>query len=220
MGAVLTALAAIGIARAPWGDSRRRLTALLIVGGTILIAARFPGVARSAGALRLLYPLAALAVVMGADVVCAAPRTAAALLLAAVFVDTGVRGGVYAADLAGEAGARNTRAAAADWIDANVPSGANIGLLRFPEPAHTPPFRWDRYRLSIFESTAALAERETPEWIVARRAAWDVLERSFRNRYDEVREFPSARWGWAETRDDSFFADAGMIVLRRSSRPR
>lgn len=220
LGLALGSLAAAGTARALFADPRRRLLALLILGGGILVLGRFPEFAALTSSLRLHYGCAALAVVLAVDLIFALPRPAAALLLAAALVDTGARGAVYFVNLRREAGPASTRAAAADWIDANVPAGSEIGLTRYPEPSHTPPFRWDRTRLSIFERPELAADRP-PEWFVGDSRELAGLERAVPNRYDEVRVFRAAAPFGREPDDDSFFANASMTILRlRAGAPR
>ena len=215
LGPVLTALAAAGVLRGLFADARRRVLSLLVIGGGLLVLLRFPQFVAESGELRLHYATAALAVLLGADLLSSLPRPFAALLLAAALADTGLRGGVYLENLRREAGPDATRPAAADWVDANVPAGARVGLLLSPEPSRTPPLRWDRVRLVMFDSPKALDAAKLPEWIVAHRGRWDALDADFRKRYDEVRAFAPFGLAWAEPCDDAFFANAGMVVLRR-----
>ncbi|MEK7382202.1 MAG: hypothetical protein AAB262_02840, partial [Elusimicrobiota bacterium] len=190
--------------------------ARLALGGIFVVLLRFPEISAGTGCLRLYYPAAALGVLFAADLLSALHSPAlAGLLLAGVLADTGLRGAVYLENLRREAGPSSTKALAADWVDANIQAGASVGLLRYPEPAHTPPFRWDRLRLVVFESFRDLKARPVPEWIVASASGWDAVDEGLRSRYDEARSFAPARLLWAAPRDDSFFADAGMTVQRR-----
>lgn len=220
LGLALASLAAAGVVRALFADGRRRALALLILGGGLLVFCRFPQFAGEVSSLRLHYAAAALAVVLAADFLAAFPRPAAALLMAAVLADTGLRGGVYLENLSRAAGKGDTRAAAADWIDAAVPDGATVGLLRYPEPAHTPPFRWDRVKLVVFGSTKGVPEKSLPDWFVAGRAGWDALGPEFTGNYETVRDFAPARLLWAAPRDESFWPNSEMLVLRRAGAAR
>ncbi|OGR73652.1 MAG: hypothetical protein A2X40_07925 [Elusimicrobia bacterium GWC2_65_9] len=216
LGAALAALAAAGLARALFQDACRRAAALLALGGIAVVLLRFPEISASTGSLRLHYPVAALGVLFAADLLSALPSPAlAGLLLAGALADTGLRGAVHLENLRREAGPSSTKTLAAGWVDANIPAGASVGLLRYPEPAHTPSFRWDRLRLVVFESSRNLEARPAPEWVVASASGWDALDEGLRNRYDEAQSFPPARLLWAAPRDDSFYADAGMTVRRR-----
>lgn len=219
LGIILTVLAGAGLLRGLISDAKRRALSLLALLGLCIVLSRFPHLASGIGSLRLHYPIAALSVALAADLLAAAswPRLAA-LVLAAALVDTSLRGIVYLENLRRGAGPRATRSLAASWVDANIPAGAEVGLLRYPDPAATPPFRWNRLRLTIFESPQDLARRIPPEWIVAATAGWHSLDEEWRKRYEEIQRFPPAHWAWARPLDDNFFANAGMSVLRRQSR--
>jgi hypothetical protein len=214
-GALWTAAA---FASAAWavrrGGARRALGALFLL-GFVLVWRRFSEWAISPASLRFAYPLVGVGCALIADAACALPLAPlGGVLLALVLVDVGARGGAVAANLAAEAGPASTRAAAADWIDAHVPDGAEVGLARFPEPAHTPPFRWNRLKLVVFENAAALGAR-TPEWLVVDAGGAEGLGPDLRARYDEAASFPARSFLWATPHDDALFANEGMLVLRR-----
>ncbi len=218
LGWALSALAAAGVLRALAAGPKRRLLGLLVLGGVLLVLLRFPGSGAQVGMLRLHYAAAAVAVLLAADFAAALPRPAAAIVLAAALAETGLRGAVYLDNLARESGPRATRTAAADWIDARVPAGASVGLLRYPEPPHAPPFSWSRVRLVVFETPADLRPDRLPDWIVAETREWDGLDAGFRRRYAVAADFPAARLAGLAPVDESFYADAGMVVLRRAGR--
>lgn len=216
LGWALSALCMAGVTRGLFADPKRRALAALTVIGGLLVLGRFSNFAGTIGAMRLVYASAALAVVLAADFVASLPRPAAALVLAAALAETGLRGTVYLDNLRREAGPRSTRVAAADWIDANIPAGASVGLLRYPEPPHTPPFRWDRVGLVAFSTPEDLDGTTPPEWLVARETSWNELDPSFRSNYSVASAFPSSSPAGVAPNDDSFFANAGMLVLRRA----
>lgn len=219
LGPILTVLAVVGTLRALGVDARRRALAVLVLGGCLLTVARFPHFMKDASGLRLAYPLAALGVFLAADALASLPRVAAALLFAAALGDAGLRGSVYLLNLSRGAGPDSNFTRMADWIDANVPAGEEVGLLRYPEPAHTPPFRWDRVRLVVFERADALGERR-PEWIVASARGWEELEPSFRTDYEEAVRFDAASLLGILPRDGSFFLNGGAVALRRRASSR
>lgn len=195
-------------------DRRARALAALAALGGVLLWIRFSPLGGGESALRVHYAPFALACVLGGLLAARLPRPAAAALLALALAESSARALPYYANMAAASGARATRERAADWIDANIPAGAAVGLPRFPEPPHTPPFRWSRVALEIFETPEALGARP-PEWIVAHRRAWDGLGEGFRARYAEAADFPpAAPLGLAPT-DEHFFVNAGFVVLRR-----
>lgn len=218
VGLLSSLLLAAGVIAGLRADDRRAraLAALTALGGALLWI-RFSPLGGGESALRVHYAPFALACVLGGLLVARLPRAAAAALLTLALVESSARGLPYYANMAASAGPAATRERAADWIDANVPAGAVVGLLRFPEPPHTPPFRWNRVALRIFDKPEALGA-DLPEWIVAHRRGWDGVEESFRKRYDEAADFPPlAPLGLAPT-DEHFFVNAGFVVLRRAGR--
>ncbi len=199
-------------------DRRRRALALACAGGAALLWLRFSEGAGSESGLRIFYGPFALACALAGAALAERPRAVFALFLAAALAESGLRSAVYLENLSLGAGPRSARSAAADWIDANVPAGAEVGLLRPPEPSHTPPFRWERVALTIFESTGALSGAAPPEWVVASDSDLKPLADWTAPRYEIAAEFsPACRLGICPT-DDSFFANIGMTVLRRRSR--
>lgn len=214
LGVALSSLAAIALVRALFVGGPRRLIALVVLGGGVLVLGRFPEFAGMISSLRLHYAGAALAVVLAADFLASLPRPAAVLLAAAALLDAGARGGVYLENLRREAGPSSTRTLAADWIDANIPAGAEVGLWRYPEPAHTPPFRWDRVKLVVLEKPAEAAGHE-PEWFVGDSREVSGLQAALPGRYEAVQVFPAAAPFGRAPEDDSFFANADMTVYRR-----
>jgi hypothetical protein len=214
LGVALGSIGALALARGIIVDKSRRLLALLVIGGSLLILGRFPEFAASTSSLRLHYANAAIIVVLAADLLSLFPRPTFLVLCVAVLADVGWRGLAYMQNIRLESGATSTRTLAADWIDQRIPKDSTVGLLRYPEPAHTPPFSWNNYRLIVFEATKDLIGHPLPEWIVARRGGWDALTDDFRGRYEEISDFPSAHMLGLQPRDDSFFANAGMMILR------
>ncbi len=70
----------------------------------------------------------------------------------------------------------STRDRAGEWIMANVPAGAEVALLRLPQPSNSAAFRWNRYRLHVYEPPvfAALpASAPLPEWLVLVHPSYD-----------------------------------------------
>jgi dolichol-phosphate mannosyltransferase len=214
-GLVLVLTAAAACAAAVRRGPERAALALLTAGGTVAMWARFPDWAGDPASLRFVYPLVGVACVLAADAALSLrPRVLGALLTAALLADTGLRGAVALESLGLETGPRATREAAGRWIDAHVPPGEEIGLARFPEPAHTPFFRWNAHPLVVFETPEALGGK-APRWLALDEAAARSLADWTKGRYEVAADFPRPGLLWARSRDGSFFADEGMVVLKR-----
>ena len=104
----------------------------------------------------------------------AAIRRGVVLLL--VVGDTARRAAGVLEPLSADSGAASTRARAGEWIDANIPAGASVGLTRYPAPSYTPSFRFDRHKPCYLNPPAA---RARPASGLDRRG----FSRSARNRH-------------------------------------
>ncbi|MCX5797435.1 MAG: glycosyltransferase [Elusimicrobia bacterium] len=217
LGSVLYAAAAMALLIAlVRPEPRRRILALMFVVGfgvLWLFIARFWGFA-GPGMVRFFYPFWGLACLLAADLICAAkiPGWIRVLLLAAAFADSGLRSWVYLQNFHLDAGPYSTRLQAADWIDAHIPAGASIGLTRYPQPAHTPPFRYDRYRLVIFERPEFLKLGQRPEYLVT--DAGNRPELAPLTEYRMIQAFESYRLAWVGV-DDTNFANISFFIYGR-----
>lgn len=194
------------------GGDRRRLAAVavLLAGLVFVRFAEF----NDAGSIRLyLLPLA-LGVVLAVDLLGAANKVICAVLLAACFGDTGVRGLAQLKAFGREASGTAARYQAADWLEANASAGDSIGLLRYPEPSSTPPIPFHRYRLVLADDPGVLVE-EGPRWLVADEVRRTFMDSAARNGYDLAAQFPPARLLWAASADASAFADPGFFVWKK-----
>ncbi len=216
MGPLLAALALAGVMAAPFRQGRRALAAIFW-GLGFLLWLRFSGFASDTGALRLYYPLVALGCLLGADLLVRAPSALRLAVLAAVLCDTGLRGAVYLENMRLDSGPRSARARAADWINANIPAGAAVGLVRFPEPSSVPPFRYDRYRLVLFSSPEVLPPGRAPRYIVVDDAGKALVDNWAKKDYDVVARFVPRQAGWARMTDTASFVNSGMFIYRRKT---
>ncbi len=213
-GAATAVLLAAGTLSGLLGRDRRlRALAVAVLGGSFLLWLRFAAADESL--LRIFTGPFALACSLGAALAWRLPKPAAAVAVLLALGESGARAAPYLADLRAGASGSSTREAAADWIDARVPAGARLGLSRFPEPAHAPPFRWDRLSLVFFETPAALGS-ERPEWLAYPVDAWAREDSAFRAGYETAAVFPRRSALGRTATDPSFYANAGMVVLRRS----
>lgn len=220
MGPVLYACALIGAAAALRRGGARRFLALAVAGTFAVLWLAFGKVysfGLSGSGIRYYYPLFPLACVLAADWLDSLRRHAPlpALLAAAALIDTGARGTVYLANMSADTGPRATRAAAADWIEAHVPSGASVGLPRYPAPPYTPRFRYNKYRLVVFQTPEALDAGRLPDYVVLDAEARQAMESSLLGRYALVESFDPIRLGWARVTDPGFYANAAVAVYRR-----
>ena len=214
LGGLLTLLIAIGVVRGLFRGPSRRALSVVCAGGLILVLARFASFAGDVGALRLHYSALALSVVLAADFVFSLPRPFAWALSFAVLLGTGLRGGVYLKNLAHEAGPDSTRSVAAAWIDAHIPAGASVGLADFPVPAYTPPFRWDRLKLVVFQNPAK-PDGRLPDWFVGGAPAADAFDAAASGLYEVAQRFPSETLAGFQVLDGAFYANNDVVVLRR-----
>ncbi|MBI2385857.1 MAG: hypothetical protein HYV14_07575 [Elusimicrobia bacterium] len=116
---------------------------------------------------------------------------------AIVLAGLACQGFSYAYNFSLGEGARSNHFLSGEWIEKNVPEGAQIGLLRYPQPSNSPFFRYDRYRLKFIEPglAASLPEAQLPRWLALtvpdyddRPALAPVL-----SRYERRAVFPRAR---------------------------
>jgi len=125
-------------------------------------------------------------------------RPAAAAALALTLAYTLLSGATYAHNFAADSGDSSTHARAGAWIEANVPPGSAIGLLRLPQPSNAPYFRYDKYELRLIESAhlfATLPPASLPPYAVVTSPDYDDRPGMEPNlsRYELAAEFPRAK---------------------------
>lgn len=221
MGFFLYAAAATGALLSITKNSNRRLiVGILFIGviSTDLFLSRTSWNSQmNISSLRLFYPLIGLACLLGSDLIMSFPVIPRNLALTIILIDTGMRGGVYLKNMSLDSGIDSTRSEAATWINAHIPSDSQVGLSRYPEPAHTPPFRYDHYHLVIFQNVADL--KLPPEYLVIDHAARKNIALWTKKNYALIKSFEPVSIGWATVRDDSFFANTGIYIYKRSGLP-
>lgn len=126
-------------------------------------------------------------------------------------------------NLAADRPGRSTREAAGDWLEAEVPAGASLGLLRLPQPSNAPTFRWDRYRLVFIEPAvfAALPDSEpAPEWLVLASPSYDdrpLVGAALARRYELARAFQPAGPAALRPPDGQAWGNPPIAIYRRKS---
>jgi hypothetical protein len=98
---------------------------------------------------------------------------------------------------------RSNHFLAGEWIEQNVPEGAEIGLLRYPQPSNSPFFRYDRYRLKFIEPTLAgsLRDAQLPRFLALTIPDYDdrLVLGPVLSRYELLASFPRGKlFPWVE----------------------
>ena len=217
MGWLLLMAAAVAFLAAACRPGWRRTVALVMTVCFLVLWSRFAGFSADAGALRLYYPLVALACLLVGDFIGALPwpTSAQIVVLALLLLDGGMRSAAVLRNLSLAAGPRSNQALAADWIEANVPPGSQLGLVRFPEPSHVPPLRFDRYRLRLFERPEDVAPGQEPEYLLVDDQGRALIDNWAQNKYDALVSFLPPGVLWARLNDGSAFINGGVFVYRR-----
>ncbi|MBN1446035.1 MAG: glycosyltransferase family 39 protein [Candidatus Omnitrophica bacterium] len=78
---------------------------------------------------------------------------------------------LYSASYVKILGEKNTRTAAGEWINLNIPAGERIGLLEAPSPWRTPPFRFLDYKVAVVGEKEAI-DREKPDYFIVSEYQW------------------------------------------------
>jgi hypothetical protein len=96
--------------------------------------------------------------------------------LALALANLALAGTTYAYNFHADAGDRSTHVESGAWIEAHVPPGSSIGLLRLPQPSNAPYFRYDRYDLRFIERAdlfAVLPPAELPSYLAVTSPDYD-----------------------------------------------
>jgi hypothetical protein len=94
-----------------------------------------------------------------------------------------------------------------------IPEGTTLGLPRYPQPAHSPLFRFDRYHLVVFESLEHLSPGKYPDYLVTDFQGLDSA-RLARAGYVLAKEFRPYKLGWTDLTAEKFF-NTSIYIFRR-----
>lgn len=146
------------------------------------------------------------------------PWLIAALVAAAA--NLALAGATCAYNFHADAGDHSTHVESGAWIEAHVPAGASIGLLRLPQPSNAPYFRYDRYDLRFIASAplfAALPPAELPEYVATTSPDYDdrpAMEPNL-SRYELAAEFNRAQLvPWIKVDPTATTADPQIDLYR------
>ncbi|MBI5630329.1 MAG: glycosyltransferase [Elusimicrobia bacterium] len=218
LGPVLAAAMGLGVF---WGASRKgpgRILSCFFLGSFALIWLRLGGVPLDSSFLRLLYPLMGLGSALAAALLWRAPRGIRAGALALIFFTSGLESLVLLENMRRDGGPGSTWAQAADWLEAHVPAGESLGLARYPEPAHAPALRYDRYALSIFSRPEELPKGKLPNYLLLDEIGKAAIDNWAQKNYDGARAFSPWRALWSRPRDSAFFANQAIYIYHRHGR--
>jgi len=116
----------------------------------------------------------------------------------------------------------STRRLAGEWIEANVPRGAEIGLTRLPQPSNVPYFHWSLYRLRFFKTRtlAGLDPAALPERLVLASPSYSdhpALDPLLDARYVLEKSFPPRSLGWISPPLGESYANPLVEIYRKRS---
>ena len=145
--------------------------------------------------------------------------------LGMILANLAVAGTTYAYNFHADAGERSTHVESGAWIEAHVPPGSSIGLLRLPQPSNAPYFRYDRYNLRFIASAvlfAALPTAELPQYVVTTAPDYDdrpAMEPNL-SRYEVAAEFNRAQLvPWIKVDPTATTADPQIDIYRLKQAP-
>lgn len=217
MGPLLAALALAACAAAPLRPGRR-LVAFVFWSLSAALWLRFSSFAVGFDSMRFYYFPVALGCLLAADGIARAPKRLRLALAAVVLADTGLRGALYLENMRLDSGSQAARLRAADWIESYIPAGEKIGLVRFPEPSHTPPFRYDRYHLVFFSTPQDIPAGREPRYVVVDEDGRSLIDNLIKKDYDPIARFvPLQTLLWARLAAEASFVNGGTFVYRRRS---
>ncbi len=145
--------------------------------------------------------------------------------LALVLANLALTGSTYAYNFHADAGERSTHVESGAWIEAHVPPGSSIGMLRLPQPSNAPYFHYGRYDLRFIASAAFFAvmpAAELPQYLAVTSPDYDdrpAMEPNL-SRYELAAEFERSRIVPWITIDPTATTANPLIDIYRLKEPR
>ena len=169
LGYALTMAAFSGFVLALKSESKKRFFAVISMGGLLFLWFLLMfvwGFLNGSASVRFFYPFLGLFSLLAAEFF-VSERVFPLLkriFLPVVLIFNFLICFVYVKNLYLNDGDKSTRYQAALWVEKNIKPGQSIGLSRYPQPYSTPLFRYDQYRLVVFERPDFL--KRLPQYIV------------------------------------------------------
>ncbi|MBI4422557.1 MAG: hypothetical protein HY554_02450 [Elusimicrobia bacterium] len=139
--------------------------------------------------------------------------------LASAVVHLGLSGFAYSRNFHEAGTSRSTHARSGEWIEANVPPGSTIGLLRMPQPSNSPFFRLDRYALVVIEAgrVGAATAGELPRFMILT-LPYDLGMRDRLDRYALAASFEAGGpLPWIQVDPRATTANPTILIYRLKS---
>jgi hypothetical protein len=177
--------------------------------------------------IRYFLPLVGIGLLSAAVVVSEAARRgpwfrkAALALSCLVFISLGAEGMLYALNFKRTAGEYSNHHLAGAWIDANVPVGSTVGLLREPAPSNSPYFGFYRVRLRLIPPAAfaELSGDRLPEYFIVTSPDYDDrpgLEPALSKYYRLSARFERMSLGWASVHPTATTANPLIEIYQKA----
>ena len=119
-----------------------------------------------------------------------------------------------------EAAGVSTKDLAGQWIDEHIPAGAEIGMIKLPQPGNSAYFQLNRYRLRFLDlETLAQGKLAPPEYLVFAalpKSHEDVLAPLLQSRYALVHQERPAFTSWFSPPARDLIANPPVLVFKKT----
>ncbi|MFH2202526.1 MAG: glycosyltransferase family 39 protein [Elusimicrobiota bacterium] len=150
-------------------------------------------------------------------------RRTAVAGLALVVANVGMAGALYALNFQRTSAPGSNHYRAGDWIAAQVPAGAVIGMLRDPAPSNSAYFPLYRYGIRLIppELFGTLEPERLPDYLVLSVPDYgqrESLEPNLSREFEPAAEFLRPRLAWSEIQLSATTANPPIMVYRRKAK--